>query len=57
MRSNTKPIAAQLEPGSHLRRDFSEGHPCLVALHVREHGEGAWKNLSGRLSEKFGARV
>jgi len=26
-------IAAQLEPGSHLRRDLTDALPCLVLLH------------------------
>lgn len=26
-------IAAQPEPGSHLRRDFTDALPCLVSLH------------------------
>lgn len=45
------------QPGSEQLRDGAQRLPCVGSLHVREHGEGAWKNLSGLLSEKFGAKA
>ncbi len=41
-------------------REFANrlpGPPGLVGFHGHNHGDNQWKNLSGPLSEKFGART
>lgn len=48
------------EPASDTAQHLTDGRPGLLwfrGLHGRNHGGTRWKNLSGELSEKFGARA
>jgi len=46
------------QPGSHASHDGSKSYGlprplCVVAFHVQQHGEAAWKVLGGRGTEIF----